>query len=158
MFINVVSFWLKGHTVEICSFCSNGNMLVSGSLDTNAKVWDLRIRECFDTLKFHQKKVSALASTQDFRYIVTGSEDGQVLIHDQRGSKPLYQTETNSPVLALDISKSGMIAAGCFDRVARVYSLSAPGQTLKNMRTKMDTMPINCVKFFQDKYLFTGGH
>ena len=36
------------------------NLIVSGSSDTNAKVWDLRTKNCQFNIKNHKKKVSAL--------------------------------------------------------------------------------------------------
>jgi katanin p80 WD40 repeat-containing subunit B1 len=71
-----VSFCLKGHTIEVCSLYTekkNSNIVVSGSMDTNAKIWDLRAKNAISTLKNHHKKVTALNMTPDSRIVISGS-------------------------------------------------------------------------------------
>lgn len=73
---NLVSFCLKGHTIEVCQLYTdkrNSNLIVSGSMDTNAKIWDLRTKNSISTLKNHHKKVTALNMTPDSRIVISGS-------------------------------------------------------------------------------------
>lgn len=75
IFSNLVAYCLKGHTIEICSFYAdkrNENIIASGSFDTNAKLWDLRLKNCINTLKNHNKKVTSLCISPDSRILVTG--------------------------------------------------------------------------------------
>jgi WD40 repeat protein len=49
--------------VEVCSLYADkkyDNLIVSGSSDTNAKVWDLRTKNCQHNIKNHNKKITAL--------------------------------------------------------------------------------------------------
>lgn len=70
-------------------------------------------------------------------------------------NKTLFQYEVGSPILSLDYQSSGYIAAGCLDRVARIYDINAPFKLLG--QTKNDSMPISSVCFYKDDVLFTGG-
>jgi WD40 repeat protein len=77
----LVSFCLKGHTIEVCSLYTdkkNPHLIVSGSMDTNTKIWDLRTKNPISTLKNHHKKVTALNMTPDSKIVISGSEDGVV--------------------------------------------------------------------------------
>ncbi len=72
----LVSFCLKGHTIEVCALYTdkkNSNFIVSGSMDTNTKIWDLRTKNAISTLKNHHKKVNALNMTPDSRIVISGS-------------------------------------------------------------------------------------
>ena len=53
-----MSYTLKGHTVAISALSifpleEHKNLLLSGSYDTNIKIWDLRIKTSISTLKGH---------------------------------------------------------------------------------------------------------
>lgn len=50
------------------------NLLVSGSLDNKARVWDLNSGSCIWTIKAHQKAINAV-DMRNF-YILTASDDG----------------------------------------------------------------------------------
>jgi len=60
---HLVNFCLKGHTVEVCSMFADkkyDHLIITGSSDTNAKVWDLRSKNCQHNIKNHNKKITAL--------------------------------------------------------------------------------------------------
>merc|ERR1712118_623877 len=66
-----------GHTAEIVSlnFNSDGDMILTGSFDSTAKIWEVNSGRCIHTLAGHQGEIS---STQfDFigDYCITGSID-----------------------------------------------------------------------------------
>lgn len=89
-----VNFCLKGHTVEVCSLYADkkyDNLIVSGSSDTNAKVWDLRSKNCQHNIKNHNKKITALNIARDSRILVTAGEDGIVQTYDLKMMKPIFQ-------------------------------------------------------------------
>lgn len=149
---------MKGHTIEICSFYAdkrNQNIIASGSFDTNAKLWDLRIKNCIHTLKNHNKRVSAITITPDSRILITGGEDGMAFSWDIKMTRPIFQYEVGSPVISLDTNAEGFLAAGCLDRAARIYNLNAPFNQIA--KTKSDTMPISSCVFYKSNHLFTAG-
>lgn len=99
--------------------------MASGSFDTNAKLWDLRSKNCVHTMKNHTKRVSALCISPDSKILITGGEDGMAFSWDIRMFRPIFQYEPNSNILSIDISSTtNLVALGCLDRVARVYELN----------------------------------
>jgi WD40 repeat protein len=47
------------------------------------------------------------------------------------------------------------MAAGCYDRAARIYDLNAPFNQIA--KTKCDTMPVSSCVFYRSSHLFTAG-
>jgi WD40 repeat protein len=56
-------------------------LLVTGSLDTNVKVWDLRRKDCINTFKGHSKGIKKLAISPDGKWVCSGSENGEIKVH-----------------------------------------------------------------------------
>ena len=72
---HLVNFTLKGHTVEVCSLFADkkyDHLIVSGSSDTNAKVWDMRSKNCQHNIKNHNKKITSLSIGVESRILATG--------------------------------------------------------------------------------------
>lgn len=57
---------------------------MSGSLDTNTKIWDLRSKNSIYTLKNHRNRVSTLNFSTDSRILSSGGDDGSVQTWDFR--------------------------------------------------------------------------
>ena len=57
---------------------NNSNIIATGSVDTNTKVWDLRTKNTVNTFKSQSKKINALSITPDSKTLVIGNEDGIV--------------------------------------------------------------------------------
>ena len=80
--------------MEVCSLFADkkyDNLIISGSADTNAKVWDLRTKNCQYNIKNHNKKVSSLTIGQESRILATGGEDGIVQTFDLKMMKLINQ-------------------------------------------------------------------
>lgn len=118
-------------------------------------MWDLRLKNCIHTLKNHNKKVTSLCISPDSKILVSGGEDGMAFAWDIKMCRPIYQYEIGSPVLSLDINNSGIMAAGCLDRSARIFDLNAPFSLVS--KTKSDTMPVSSCVFYKNNHLFTAG-
>lgn len=76
---------LKGHTVSVTALNTFANddqsqMLISGSYDTNIKLWDLRSKNCVNTFKGHSMQVNCLQVSPDGKWISSGSQDGLVKV------------------------------------------------------------------------------
>ena len=106
---------------------------MSGSLDTNTKIWDNRTKSCIYTLKNHRNKVSALNFSTDSRVLTSGGDDGAVQTWDFRVQKVINQYEIGSPILSLDSNSFNILAVGSVDRLARLFHMNFPfdllGQT-----------------------------
>lgn len=57
-----------------------GTSMVSGSADTNVKVWDLRSKDVAQTYKGHDAAVTHARFSPDGRWVATGSRDGAVKV------------------------------------------------------------------------------
>lgn len=61
-----------------------GEFLISGSLDTNFKIWDLRSKKCVLTYKGHSAKLTAARFSPDGQWTATSGEDGLLTIWELR--------------------------------------------------------------------------
>eukprot|EP00929_Paragymnodinium_shiwhaense_P094196 TRINITY_DN5462_c0_g4_i1.p1 TRINITY_DN5462_c0_g4~~TRINITY_DN5462_c0_g4_i1.p1 ORF type:complete len:372 (-),score=77.20 TRINITY_DN5462_c0_g4_i1:541-1656(-) len=50
-------------------------VLISGSKDKTARVWDVELGECLFKLEGHEGAVTCAAATPDLKWVLTGSED-----------------------------------------------------------------------------------
>uniref|UniRef100_A0ACD5WPN4 Uncharacterized protein n=1 Tax=Avena sativa TaxID=4498 RepID=A0ACD5WPN4_AVESA len=60
--------------------CDNRQLLVSGSSNGAATIWDLQTDRCVDTLKGHKNHLNALWWHPELPVLITGSADGTVQI------------------------------------------------------------------------------
>jgi WD40 repeat protein len=77
---------VTAHTEAITSLAMNreGSLLITGSLDRTAKIWDLQTRESVATLTGHQAAVNSVAIGRSGELLATASADGTILIWQYR--------------------------------------------------------------------------
>ena len=77
-------FVLKGHEGGVTSvaFSPDGTLLVSGSSDATAKVWDVATGELRFRLLGHKQPVNCVGFSPNGMMIATGGDDGQVRFWD----------------------------------------------------------------------------
>ena len=63
---------------------------MSGSLDTNVKVWDLRGKKSLQTLKSHAKPITCCDISIDGRYVATGSADSYIKIWESTSARNIH--------------------------------------------------------------------
>jgi WD40 repeat protein len=80
----IVAGKLSGHLSHCSALIRNARYLVSGSLDTNVKVWDPRAKNCVVTFKGHNEQITCLDISPDSSTIVSGSMDGTLKLWDIR--------------------------------------------------------------------------
>ena len=80
---------LKGHMTACTTMCTNDNVLVTGSLDTKVKFWDLRSNTCQATFREHSDKITSVRLSPDGKWVASGSEDGRLKIWDVTANKIL---------------------------------------------------------------------
>lgn len=103
---------LEGHTGAINSLSlekkgQNQWVLVSGSWDTTAKVWDLETKNLLHTLEGHAYAVSVLA----FKVIITGSQDGKIHFWDMETGKKIKTIEKAHTDIIRELAKVESIEA-----------------------------------------------
>ncbi|MHB0960024.1 MAG: WD40 domain-containing protein [Pirellulaceae bacterium] len=107
---------LVGHTGAVTSvaFSCDDKLIVTGSNDHSAKVWDSETGQQLLTLLGHMDSVTCVAFSPDGQRIVTGSEDKTVKVWDaQTGRELLTITEHHDCVKTLAFSPDGQrIAVG----------------------------------------------
>ena len=56
------------------------NLLVSGSLDNNIKLWDIRQKQCITTWKGHSSPLNCIDCSPDGNWVVSGSHDRMIKV------------------------------------------------------------------------------
>ena len=79
---------IPGHYSRIgcIAFSSDDSIFVSGSNDTNVKVWHTETGECLQTFKGHHNRVSAITISDDSMYCLTGSMSEAIIWNIKNGS------------------------------------------------------------------------
>ncbi|TFK32100.1 WD-repeat protein [Crucibulum laeve] len=82
---------LSGHTSPIlcASFSPTGNLLATGSGDTNARLWDLNTETPSHVLTGHKGWVLCVEWEAMERLLATGGHDGHVRLWDPKTGKPI---------------------------------------------------------------------
>lgn len=77
---------LTGHMSAVTCICYHpyGEFLVSGSSDTNMKIWDVRHKKCVVTYKGHDKELTCARFTPDGTCCATSGKDGMLTLWDLR--------------------------------------------------------------------------
>ena len=73
-----------------------GAILVSGSLDTHIKIWDLRMKACVNTFKSHNDAITTIDISPDSKMIISGSEDGTIKFWDISSNKLVKSLQVSS--------------------------------------------------------------
>jgi len=82
----------QGHLTKCTCLCSDtisSNILVTGSEDTKAKVWDLRTQKNTLTFREHSGIINTISLSPDARWAATGGDDGALKIWDVSSGKVL---------------------------------------------------------------------
>lgn len=83
---------LTGHkqSAGALHFHSSSQIVATGALDGTAKLWDLRQRECTETLRVDSAGVTALHFSPDSRWLATGEQDGTLQVGERKRIGALY--------------------------------------------------------------------
>jgi WD40 repeat protein len=107
---------LSGHTnvVNALAFSPDSRILVSGSADFNAILWDVKQKRQLRTLQGHTDDIYAAAFTLDGERVVTGSLDHTLRLWRVRDGKLIATLEGHTDeVVAVAISpQDGVIVSG----------------------------------------------
>lgn len=131
----------KGHTNGVMCLQFDENVLITGSYDTTAKVWDVESGEELRTLTGHTSGIRCLQF--DDGKLMTGSLDGTVRLWDYKTGqcKRVFNAHTEG-IISLNFNPSFM-ATGSMDKTIRVWNFKDSKQTFL-LRGHTDW--VNCVK------------
>ena len=118
------------------------NVLVSGSSDTNVKLWDTRMRAVVNTYKGHTQDVVCVDLSPDQKIIASGSQDGTLRFWDTSMHKLVKKIKVGStgyPSTAVFNPNDLCIAVGTTSRQVKYYELS--DYTLVSSSTIQDSVP-----------------
>ncbi|CAK9028856.1 Katanin p80 WD40 repeat-containing subunit B1 (Katanin p80 subunit B1) (p80 katanin), partial [Durusdinium trenchii] len=84
---------LAGHRTACLAaeFHPLGNVLVSGGVDSNVKVWDIRNKNCARTFMGHEGDVTCVKFSPDGRWAASGSADRTVKLWDLQAGKMIHE-------------------------------------------------------------------
>jgi WD40 repeat protein len=125
---------LRGHTDRISSvdWHPGGQVILSGSYDRTARVWDPRSGEALGILGSHDDAITCVAWSHDGTLVVTGGWDGVARIWDVR-SRSVSRTLRGHGDWVSSVrwsSDDRMIATGSLDKTARLWDV-ASGRTVQ---------------------------
>ncbi|GMK56441.1 hypothetical protein CspeluHIS016_0302810 [Cutaneotrichosporon spelunceum] len=129
---------LLGHTATVLcvAYGPRSNLIVTGSYDESAIVWDVRRGRALRTLPAHADAIWSVGWDAEGALVITGSADGLIRLWDVNTGQCLktLDNESNSPVSSASFTPSSFhILAASLSSTIRVYSLHT-GKVLKTLR------------------------
>ena len=126
---------LAGHTgaVSSVSFSGDGRMVVTGSRDKTARIWEAGTGRLVRTLKGHKDAVSAVAFNPEGSLVASGSTDRTIIIWDAGSGQPITTLPRESGfVNSVEFSPDGQVlAAALSDGRIKMWDVSS-GQGIQS--------------------------
>jgi RNA polymerase sigma factor (sigma-70 family) len=150
----------KGHQDELlcAAFSPDGALLVTGSADKTARVWEVASGNEKHTLLGHTEGISVVAFSPDGKRIATGGKDGLVKLWDaSTGKEQSSSLKGHTVVCCLTFSPDGKtLVSGGEDQKVRIWDVGA-GKETAILGDHKDT--VLAVAFSRDGGLLaTAGH
>lgn len=107
---------LRGHGGPVGALALSGDMVLSGSFDTRAILWDRTAATARQVTRFHDGNVTAVAFLPQGGFVTAG-QDGRVAVWDMGGLDPVLSTPRGiSAIASLAVAPDGVqVAAGYWD-------------------------------------------
>lgn len=133
----------------------NKQIVASGSLEDQIKIWNIQTGELLQTLAGHAKGVNGLAITPDSNFLVSCGDDDKIKIWNLASGNAIYTiSEHSRDVNSVAISADGQIlASGSEDRTVRIWSLKNGSA----IRTLPGTGMIKAVAISPNKQILASG-
>ncbi|ERF69137.1 hypothetical protein EPUS_01093 [Endocarpon pusillum Z07020] len=149
---------LRGHTGRVYSvtFSPDAKLVLTGSRDMTARLWDVATSMKRVTFEGHTHGVRDVAFSPDGKLVVTGSEDHIAKLWDATtGAKRVTLKGHTRGVLGVAFSPDGkLVATGSGDKTTRLWDTATGASQLI---LKGHTVGVNCVVFSPDGKLIATG-
>lgn len=129
----------------LCTTFVNDSVVVFGSCDNKAYMWDLKSGNC-RPIAAHQKPIKSIASYRNL--VATGSWDRTVRYWDCRSQTPKLSVQLPERLYDMDVRGNFLVAA-CAQGHVWTFDLRKPQQPVKRDKSKMQHQT-RCVKIFPD--------
>ncbi|ORX34390.1 WD40-repeat-containing domain protein [Kockovaella imperatae] len=129
---------LVGHTAPVLSvaFSPKSNLVVSGSIDESAIIWDVRGGRVLRTLPAHSDMVWTVGWDNEGGMVITGSADGLIRLWDASTGQCLktLDNESNSPFsYAAFTPSSTFLLSSTLSSTIRIHNIYT-SKVLKTLR------------------------
>eukprot|EP00929_Paragymnodinium_shiwhaense_P046816 TRINITY_DN23815_c0_g2_i2.p1 TRINITY_DN23815_c0_g2~~TRINITY_DN23815_c0_g2_i2.p1 ORF type:complete len:572 (+),score=87.34 TRINITY_DN23815_c0_g2_i2:136-1851(+) len=117
---------LAGHTGLVFSVCSVGDILFTGSQDSNIMIWDLNNLQYIGTLPGHRSFVKCLNASYQRKVLCSGSQDRTIRVWSLDSfstTKTLYG-HTGGVNAVLILEGADVLVSGSEDKSVRVWNLT----------------------------------
>jgi len=120
------SFQANTSDIYSIAFSSDGTRVVSGTMDSAVRVWDVGTGQTL-SLQGHTDSVRSVAFSNDGQFIASGSEDKTVRVWDAATRMPILalRGHTDSVTSVAFISNGQSIASCSDDTTIRVWNVNA---------------------------------
>ncbi|MGZ8694203.1 MAG: NACHT and WD repeat domain-containing protein, partial [Gaiellaceae bacterium] len=115
-----------GGAVNSVAFADDGRILVTGSDDSTAAVWDLRRGRRLRSLR-HGGDVKSVAVSPDGRLLATGAEDRKVRVWGLPSGRLLHDIDFLKPVERVSFSSDGKRVLAVGGGQARLFDIASGG-------------------------------
>jgi WD40 repeat protein len=128
-------------TVENLTITADGELIVSGSVDSKVRVWETATGKCLSILEGHTGTVTGIAVTADKELIVSGSSDKTIRVWETATGKCLSILEghTDSITGIAIIPNGKLIVSTAWDSKVRVWE-TATGKCLSILEGHTDSI------------------
>ena len=120
---------LSGHRSDVTCLDTHPyhSYLLSGSADTNIKVWDIRRKNCMGTYRGHANAVNNVLFSPDGSLAASGDEDGTVKVWDLTAGKLLYESlEHKRAITAIAFHPTEfLLATASMDKTIKFFDIDS---------------------------------
>ena len=142
---------LSGHRSDVLCLDTHPYhpYLLSGSADTNIKVWDIRRKNCMGTYRGHSGSITSVLFSPDGSLAASGGEDGVVKIWDLTAGKLLHQfAEHKRAITSIAFHPTEfLLATASMDKTIKFFDIDHFGLV---STTTTGTSPAKCIQFHPD--------
>ncbi|NTU41812.1 MAG: NACHT domain-containing protein [Nitrospirales bacterium] len=147
-----------GHSSSVTSvaFSPDGKILVTGSWDKTARLWDVASGREIKTIQAHSGSVTSVTFSPDGKTLVTGSWDKTARLWDVESGREIktFQAHSDS-ISSVAVSPDGKtLVTGGWDKTARLWDVES-GREIMTLQAHSEV--VTSVAFSPDGKIFATG-